>query len=48
MNKNLTRLLPLAGLVAATTAAAVEYRIGTPELRFGMEIAAVYLQPIRI
>ncbi|HMM77891.1 MAG TPA: iron transporter [Gammaproteobacteria bacterium] len=39
----------IAGAVlalAATGAGAVEYPIGTPEQRYGMEIAAVYLQPI--
>lgn len=44
----LTAPLALAGLLATTAASAVEYPIGTPEQRFGMEIAAVYLQPIRM
>lgn len=39
-----------AGLVAAvaTTAAAKEYPIGKPHTAMGMEIAAVYLQPIEM
>lgn len=32
----------------ATSALAVEYPIGTPQQRNGMEIAAVYLQPIEM
>ena len=40
----------LAALAAALTlplaAAAVEYPIGAPQQRSGMEIAAVYLQPV--
>lgn len=40
--------LTLAALLASTAAGAIEYPIGTPEQRFGMEIAAVYLQPIRM
>jgi uncharacterized protein involved in high-affinity Fe2+ transport len=39
--------LLLAGLMGASGAAlAVEYPIGTPQQRYGMEIAAVYLQPV--
>lgn len=39
----------LAGLaVASGTASATEYPIGKPEHRNGMEIAAVYLQPVRM
>ncbi len=40
-----------AGLIllsVAGAATAVEYPIGVPEQRYGMEIAAVYLQPIRM
>ncbi len=37
------------GLLLTTgVATAVEYSIGVPEQRYGMEIAAVYLQPIRM
>jgi uncharacterized protein involved in high-affinity Fe2+ transport len=32
--------------VFGTAAHAVEYPIGTPQQRYGMEIAAVYLQPV--
>ena len=32
----------------ATTAFAVEYPIGTPQQRYGMEIGAVYLQPVEM
>ena len=45
-------IAPLKALVAALAAAsafnafAVEYPIGAPQQRFGMEIAAVYLQPV--
>lgn len=42
-------LSALAGLALATfgtAAQAVEYPIGTPQQRYGMEIAAVYLQPV--
>lgn len=40
----------LAALTAtlATSALAVEYTIGTPQQRYGMEIAAVYLQPVEM
>lgn len=38
--------LSLYMLLAANLAAAVEYPIGTPQQRNGMEIAAVYLQPV--
>ncbi len=37
-----------AGLAATLPANAAEYPIGTPETRYGMEIGAVYLQPIRM
>jgi hypothetical protein len=39
-------LLGLVGLPGM--AAAVEYPIGTPQQQYGMEIAAVYLQPIEM
>lgn len=35
-------------LLAVPPAMAAEYPIGVPEQRFGMEIAAVYLQPVRM
>lgn len=35
-------------LSVVQSAGAVEYPIGVPEQRFGMEIAAVYLQPVRM
>ncbi len=38
----------LVGLGMPGIAAAVEYPIGVPEQRYGMEITAVYLQPIRM
>ena len=45
-----TRLLAAAlaclGTILSLPAQAVEYPIGTPQQRNGMEIAAVYLQPI--
>ncbi|HXV30242.1 MAG TPA: iron transporter [Sinorhizobium sp.] len=45
-------LLPLASLglivMTAPVASAGEYRIGEPHVRHGMEIAAVYLQPIEM
>lgn len=40
--------LILTLLTASGLAQAIEYPIGTPEQRYGMEIAAVYLQPIRM
>jgi uncharacterized protein involved in high-affinity Fe2+ transport len=43
------KVAQLTGLVAAVitlNAHAVEYPIGTPQQRFGMEIGAVYLQPV--
>lgn len=36
----------LAALAASTTALALEYPIGKPQVKGGMEIAAVYLQPV--
>ncbi|MBS0576947.1 MAG: iron transporter [Proteobacteria bacterium] len=35
-----------AALIASLPAQAIEYPIGTPQQRNGMEIAAVYLQPV--
>lgn len=46
--KHTLTLLALAGSLFAGTAQAIEYPIGTPEQRAGMEVAAVYLQPIRM
>jgi len=40
--------LSLGLLSLSTSALAVEYPIGVPEQRNGMEIAAVYLQPVRM
>jgi uncharacterized protein involved in high-affinity Fe2+ transport len=37
-----------AGTTTATPASAAEYPIGAPQLKGGMEIAAVYLQPIEM
>lgn len=42
----LGRLAVVLAAMAALPAAAVEYPIGTPKQRVGMEIAAVYLQPV--
>ncbi|NRP74282.1 34 kDa membrane antigen [Ensifer psoraleae] len=46
------RLFPLASigllLAGVSLSSAAEYRIGEPLLRHGMEIAAVYLQPIEM
>jgi uncharacterized protein involved in high-affinity Fe2+ transport len=42
----LKTLAALSVLSAALSAQALEYPIGTPHQRFGMEIAAVYLQPV--
>ena len=42
----LIRVLGLALCAGAYSASAVEYPIGTPHQRVGMEIAAVYLQPV--
>jgi uncharacterized protein involved in high-affinity Fe2+ transport len=36
----------LAAMAAATAVPALEYPIGKPQVRSGMEIAAVYLQPV--
>ncbi|HEY6898840.1 MAG TPA: iron transporter, partial [Rhodocyclaceae bacterium] len=39
-------LVLLAAGLFSFTAAAVEYPIGTPQQKNGMELAAVYLQPV--
>src|SRR4029453_13150355 len=39
-------LAGVATLAAATAAPALEYPIGKPQIKNGMEIAAVYLQPV--
>ncbi|WP_459867752.1 iron transporter [Halomonas shantousis] len=44
--KRLSPLLVLSSLVVAAPALALEYPIGEPKLEHGMEIAAVYLQPV--
>ncbi|MCC7182491.1 MAG: iron transporter, partial [Rhodocyclaceae bacterium] len=36
----------LTALAAASAASALEYPIGKPQIKDGMEIAAVYLQPV--
>ncbi|RJG08920.1 hypothetical protein D3879_24035 [Pseudomonas cavernicola] len=41
-------LLALTGLIAATTSQAKEYPIGEPQQCAGMEVGAVYLQPIEM
>jgi len=41
-------LLTLTGLLAATTSQAKEYPIGEPQQCAGMEVGAVYLQPIEM
>ncbi|HJV24934.1 MAG TPA: iron transporter [Aromatoleum sp.] len=49
MHRNLLRPLAFAALAGlAVTANALEYPIGKPQQRNGMEIAAVYLQPIEM
>lgn len=40
--------ITLLALITSPWAQALEYPIGAPEQRHGMEIAAVYLQPIRM
>jgi periplasmic iron binding protein len=44
--RTLAVLAAMAASVAAPQVHAVEYPIGTPQQRSGMEIAAVYLQPV--
>jgi uncharacterized protein involved in high-affinity Fe2+ transport len=39
-------LTGVATLALATTATALEYPIGKPQIKNGMEVAAVYLQPV--
>jgi hypothetical protein len=41
-------LLALTGLIAATTSQAKEYPIGEPQQCAGIEVGAVYLQPIEM
>lgn len=36
----------VAGLVAVSSASALEYPIGKPQIKDGMEVSAVYLQPV--
>ncbi len=40
------RLLVLSAALLASTAYAIEYPMGAPQERSGMEIASVYLQPV--
>ena len=44
--RTITASLACLGATLAFSAHAVEYPIGTPQQRNGMEIAAVYLQPV--
>ena len=48
--RNLVAPIALAALTAIlpATALAVEYPIGTPQQRNGMELGAVYLQPVEM
>ena len=46
LSRSLRHVATLGLLVGALGAHALEYPIGTPQQRFGMEIAAVYLQPV--
>ena len=47
VRKPICKTVAAFGLLASAMAAqALEYPIGTPQQRFGMEIAAVYLQPV--
>lgn len=44
---NSLRQVAVLGVLASTLSAqALEYPIGTPQQRFGMEVGAVYLQPV--
>jgi hypothetical protein len=44
--RKLTAFITFIGVALTFSAHAVEYPIGTPQQRGGMEIAAVYLQPV--
>ncbi|WP_048306148.1 iron transporter [Halomonas sp. PR-M31] len=46
MKRVLLVTLPIPLSLVATSALALEYPIGEPKLEHGMEIAAVYLQPV--
>ncbi|WP_303287834.1 iron transporter [Marinobacter sp. SS8-8] len=46
--KNITPVFAACSLLLAQSAGAIEYPIDVPEQASGMEIAAVYLQPIRM
>ncbi|QNM95137.1 iron transporter [Chitinimonas koreensis] len=48
MSRPLVRLLPLAMLLLHGAAQALEHPIGRPQTGGGLEVAAVYLQPIRM
>lgn len=41
-------VLALAGVAAASSALAAEYPIGKPQIKNGLEIGAVYLQPVKM
>lgn len=43
---SLRQVAVLGVLASALSAQALEYPIGTPQQRFGMEVGAVYLQPV--
>jgi periplasmic iron binding protein len=43
---NLRTAVVAAGMLAAGTASALEVPIGRPQVKDGMEVAAVYLQPV--
>ncbi len=47
-SKHFQRLFLILAALFALHARAVEYPIGTPHQRVGMEIAAVYLQPVNM
>lgn len=46
MKRLLLAVAPISLSLVATSALALEYPIGKPKLEHGMEIAAVYLQPV--
>jgi hypothetical protein len=48
MKSNIQGIVIAVASLSAVVAQAAEYPIGVPEQRFGMEIGAVYLQPVRM
>lgn len=46
LSRNPAAFIALAATFFASTVNAVEYPIGVPQQRYGMEISAVYLQPV--